>query len=595
MYGRAGSGSSRTRGRSGGQGNGRDDGPSGQVGGQGSELNGGVNGVPDFSIIISQQLQILLPTIIAQVGNQGRGQGNGKNQNGDAVNDHIQGDVRNATEGNDRRGHTYKEFLAYNPKEDSQRVKYSAGSFVGKALTWWNSEIHTRGREAANHTMVGAGHAAYIDRFYELARKCRSLIMWAEVGEGHLIGPELVQETTEKISQIKDKLKAARDHQKSYADKRRKPLEFNIAHRDNSIHRRLWVLKAHDRKSQAFKYFVEKFLGRVKFGNEQITLILGYGDLSTCYIRGLKENDLLTSSCGTNLYSITLQDISNPNPIWLMAKASSSQAWLRHRRLLHLNLNTINLLSKYDIMTCHPKLIFFKDHLCSSYELGKAKYSLSPDPQCQENVPKAAKTVTSSNELDLLFSLMFDELFNGSTPAVSKSFAVTAADAPNQHQQQNTTPSTSTTVTVDTPPLNIQTTSETASQAPTITATENINQKETHEENAQVNEDEFINIFGISIHEQGEISSRYVDSSNMNTFYQRRHSEHHWTKDRLVKMDDPNITMEEYVRLEEEKARRRGKVYNWETATYGKIWCNEDVHDLISIETEFPMTREHLN
>ncbi|GKF46152.1 hypothetical protein Tco_0135954, partial [Tanacetum coccineum] len=53
-------------------------------------------------------------------------------------------------------------------------------------------------------------------------------------------------------------------------------------------------------------------------------------------------------------------------------------------------------------------------------------------------------------------------------------------------------------------------------------------------------------------------------------------------------MDDPSITMEEYTRLEEEKAHRRGKVYNWETATYGKIWYDEDVHDLRSVETEFP-------
>ncbi|GJU08328.1 hypothetical protein Tco_1124758 [Tanacetum coccineum] len=58
--------------------------------------------------------------------------------------------------------------------------------------------------------------------------------------------------------------------------------------------------------------------------------------------------------------------------------------------------------------------------------------------------------------------------------------------------------------------------------------------------------------------------------------------------DHTVKIDDPNITMEEYIRLEEEKARRRGKMYNWETATYGKIWDNEDVHDLGSVETEFP-------
>nr|GEZ14190.1 hypothetical protein [Tanacetum cinerariifolium] len=58
--------------------------------------------------------------------------------------------------------------------------------------------------------------------------KCHSLIMWAEVEEGQLIGPELVQETTEKILQIKDRLKVTRDCQKSYADKKRKPLEFSV-------------------------------------------------------------------------------------------------------------------------------------------------------------------------------------------------------------------------------------------------------------------------------------------------------------------------------------------------------------------------------
>ncbi|GJW32373.1 hypothetical protein Tco_0052405 [Tanacetum coccineum] len=53
-------------------------------------------------------------------------------------------------------------------------------------------------------------------------------------------------------------------------------------------------------------------------------------------------------------------------------------------------------------------------------------------------------------------------------------------------------------------------------------------------------------------------------------------------------MDDPNITMEEYIRLEEEKARKLRKVFNWETAKYGRIWYDEDVHDLRSIKTEFP-------
>nr|GEZ86723.1 hypothetical protein [Tanacetum cinerariifolium] len=94
---------------------------------------------------------------------------------------------------------------------------------------------------------------------------------------------------------------------------------------------------------------------------------------STCYIRDLKGNDLLTGSRGINLYSITLQDTTSPNPICLMAKATLSQAWLWRRRLSHLNFDTINLLSKNDIVIGLPKLKFVKDHLCSSCELGKAK------------------------------------------------------------------------------------------------------------------------------------------------------------------------------------------------------------------------------
>ncbi|GKD04024.1 putative reverse transcriptase domain-containing protein, partial [Tanacetum coccineum] len=62
-------------------------------------------------------------------------------------------------------------------------------------------------------------------------RKCRSPVIWTEVGESQLIGPEIVQETTKKIVQIKERLKTARSRQKSYADKRRKPLEFQVGDR----------------------------------------------------------------------------------------------------------------------------------------------------------------------------------------------------------------------------------------------------------------------------------------------------------------------------------------------------------------------------
>ncbi|GJR88405.1 putative reverse transcriptase domain-containing protein [Tanacetum coccineum] len=79
-----------------------------------------------------------------------------------------------------------------------------------------------------NNSYHSSVRCALFEALY--GRKCRSPIMWAEVGEGQLIGPELVQETTEKISQIKDRLKAALwiVRKEVYADKRRKPLEFSV-------------------------------------------------------------------------------------------------------------------------------------------------------------------------------------------------------------------------------------------------------------------------------------------------------------------------------------------------------------------------------
>ncbi|GJR10356.1 putative reverse transcriptase domain-containing protein [Tanacetum coccineum] len=70
--------------------------------------------------------------------------------------------------------------------------------------------------------------ACTIDFFALFRRKCRTPIAWAKVGESQLIGPEIVKETTDKIVQIEERLKTARDRQKSYADHRRKPLEFSV-------------------------------------------------------------------------------------------------------------------------------------------------------------------------------------------------------------------------------------------------------------------------------------------------------------------------------------------------------------------------------
>ncbi|GJU59621.1 hypothetical protein Tco_1237387 [Tanacetum coccineum] len=62
-------------------------------------------------------------------------------------------------------------------------------------------------------------------------RKCRSPVLWAKIGEGRLIGPELVHETTDKVVVIKEKLQALRNRQKSYADSGRKMVEFNVGDR----------------------------------------------------------------------------------------------------------------------------------------------------------------------------------------------------------------------------------------------------------------------------------------------------------------------------------------------------------------------------
>ncbi|GKB35818.1 retrovirus-related pol polyprotein from transposon TNT 1-94 [Tanacetum coccineum] len=158
--------------------------------------------------------------------------------------------------------------------------------------------------------------------------------------------------------------------------------------------------------------FVEKYLGTVCFGNDQFAPILGYGDLvqgniminrvyyvkglnhnlfsvgqlcdadlevafqkSTCFIRDLQGNDLLTSNRGIDLYIISLQETTSSTPICLMAKASPTQVWLWHRRLSHLNFDSINLLSKKDVVIGLPKLKYVKDQLCSSCEVSKAKRS----------------------------------------------------------------------------------------------------------------------------------------------------------------------------------------------------------------------------
>ncbi|GKE45617.1 integrase, catalytic region, zinc finger, CCHC-type containing protein [Tanacetum coccineum] len=155
--------------------------------------------------------------------------------------------------------------------------------------------------------------------------------------------------------------------------------------------------------------FVSKFLGTVRFGNDQIARIMGYGDYqlgnviisrvyyvkrlghkffsvgqfcdvdlevvfwkNTCFIHNLEGVDLLLGSQDTNLYTISLDDMLKSSLMCLLSKASKTKSWLWHHRLSHLNFGTLNKLAKDGLARGIPRHKFQKDHLCSTCALGKS-------------------------------------------------------------------------------------------------------------------------------------------------------------------------------------------------------------------------------
>nr|GEZ14802.1 Gag-Pol polyprotein [Tanacetum cinerariifolium] len=309
--------------------------------------------------------------------------------------------------------------------------------------------------------------------------------------------------------------------------------------------------------------FMKKFLGMVKFENNQIAPILGYGDLvqgavtikrvyyveglnhnlfsvgqfcyadlevafwkSTCFIHDLKGNDLLTEGI---LHQTFVARTPKQNGVVERrnrtlveaARTMLSAAKEKGDECIFVGYSTLS--RAYRVFNKRTRVIMESIHVnfnelphmaldqissdpapeCQTMVLEHA--SLSPAIQHQANVPQEDRIVTTSNELDLLFSLMFDELLNRSSKVVSKSFSVCSTDAPNQRQHHTT-------------PLNNHTTPaptcQVASLAPSVSSSKNINQAETYAENDQVADDEFINIFFTPIQDQGQTSSRYEDMAD---------------------------------------------------------------------------------
>ncbi|GJX67539.1 retrovirus-related pol polyprotein from transposon TNT 1-94 [Tanacetum coccineum] len=164
--------------------------------------------------------------------------------------------------------------------------------------------------------------------------------------------------------------------------------------------------------------FVWKFLGTVRFGNDHVAEILDFGDLqwgnilitmvyfveglehnlfsvgqfcdsdlevafrrNTCFVRNLEGVDLLKGNRTTNLYTINLHGMTSASPICLMARATYTKSWLWHQGLSHLNFDTINDLTRNDLVTGLPKFKYHKEHLCPLCEQGKTKRaSHTPKP-----------------------------------------------------------------------------------------------------------------------------------------------------------------------------------------------------------------------
>nr|GFC61812.1 putative ribonuclease H-like domain-containing protein [Tanacetum cinerariifolium] len=160
---------------------------------------------------------------------------------------------------------------------------------------------------------------------------------------------------------------------------------------------------------------VWKFMGTVRFENDHVADILGFGDLqwgdilitevyfveglghnlfsvgqfcdsdlevtfrrNACFVRNLEGVDLLKGDRSTNLYTINLHEMDSASPICLMARASSTKSWLWHQRLSHLNFDTINDLARNDLVAGLPKFKYHKEPLCPSCEQGKSKRASHP-------------------------------------------------------------------------------------------------------------------------------------------------------------------------------------------------------------------------
>nr|GEV34700.1 reverse transcriptase domain-containing protein [Tanacetum cinerariifolium] len=259
------------------------------------------------------------------------------------------------------------------------------------------------------------------------------------------------------------------------------------------------------------------FMGTVRFENDHVAAILGFGDLqwgnilitrvyfveglghnlfsvgqlydsdlevafrrNACFVRNLEGVDLLKRDCSTNLYTINLHEMASASPICLMARASSTKSWLWHQRLSHLNFDTINDLARNDLVSDLPKFKYNKEHLFPFLAMCYPKND-------REDIGKLG----AKGELDLLFKAMYDDYIGGQPSDSARTV----------------------------PPA----------QEPQVLTSHDVDELNL---NVMVDGNTFVNPFAYPSTSAAESSSsQNVDPSNMHTFYHQYPYEFQWTKD----------------------------------------------------------------
>nr|GEY13923.1 integrase, catalytic region, zinc finger, CCHC-type, peptidase aspartic, catalytic [Tanacetum cinerariifolium] len=243
--------------------------------------------------------------------------------------------------------------------------------------------------------------------------------------------------------------KTVEDHPRTNKYNLQKPNRVDSGRTDHPFIFGLRLLKHMTWDHSRLKNFMKKFTGTVRFRNDYFGAIMGYGDYvigdsvisrvyyveglghnlfsvgqfcdfdlevafrkHSCYVRDTNGVELIKGSYGSNLYTISVEDMMNSSLICLLSKASKTKSWLWHRCLKHLNFSTINKLARKDLVRGLPRLEFENDHLCSAWLVSN-------------QVPASPYVPPTNKALEILFQPMFNECLE--PPRVEKPISLALA------------------------------------------------------------------------------------------------------------------------------------------------------------------------